>query len=147
LNTSGKPVQGFDVSVTVIGPNGPALVGEFEEIMLNINNDSEEYLTLNSRMPTYLDGEVKLDGSLKRGFIDVGTSLQAAFGSSSLQPGAKFSSPRYVVSANFNAPDKGIVGRFTLTHVLIDKLALSATKGKAAVSSDYTFKAEGIQEA
>lgn len=142
-----RPVQGFDVSVSVIGPNGPALVGEYEEISLNINNDTEEYMTLNSRMPIYLDGEVKLDGSLKRGFIDVGGALAAAFGASTLQPGVRFSSPRYVISATINAPDKGLNGRYTLTGCIIDKLSLQATKGKSVVNSDYSFKAEGIQEA
>lgn len=142
-----RPVQGFDVSVSVVGPNGPSLVGEFEEIQLNINNDVEEYLTLNSRMPILLDGEIKLDGSLRRGFIDVGKALQTAFGSSSLQPGAQFASPRYVISASFNSTDKGINGRYILTGSIISKIGLSATQGKNVVRNDYTFRAEGIQEA
>lgn len=142
-----RPVQGFDVSVSVIGPNGPAFVGEFEEITLNINNDVEEYLELNSRMPVLLDGEIKLDGSLRRGYIDVGSALQNAFGSSSLQPGAKITSPRFVIAASFDAPDKGLSGRYILTQSIINKLALSATAGKNVVRNDYTFRSEGIQEA
>lgn len=142
-----RPLQGFDVSVTVTGPNGPALVGEYEQVDINITNDTEEYQTTNSRMPIYLDGDVKIDGSLKRGFIDLGSALITAFGASTLQPGVQFRSPRFVISANFNAPDKGLVGRYSLTGCIIDKLSLSAGKGKTVVSSDYSFKAEGIQEA
>jgi hypothetical protein len=142
-----RPLQGFDVSVTVVGDSGPVFVGEFEELTLNISNDTEEYQTLNSRMPIYLDGDVKLDGSVKRGFIDLGSALNAAFGSSSLTPGTSFKSPRYVITANFNAADKGMVGRYSLTGCIIDKLSLSSTKGKSVVNSDYSFKAEGITEA
>jgi hypothetical protein len=142
-----RPLQGFDVSVTVVGDNGPALVGEYESVDLNITNDTEEYQTTNSRMPVYLDGDVKLDGSLKRGFIDLGSALATAFGSSTLQPGTTFRSPRFVISANFNAPDKGFNGRYSLTGCIIDKLSLSASKGKTVVNSDYSFKAEGITEA
>jgi hypothetical protein len=142
-----KPLQGFDVSVMVVGPEGPAFVGEFQEVSVNIANDIEEYLALGSRMPQLLDGEIKVDGSLKRGFIDVGKSLLTAFGAATMQPGVQFSSPRYVITADFNAPAKGLVGRYQMTGCIVDKLSLTAQKGKAVVNSDYTFRAEGIQEA
>ncbi|NOV01346.1 hypothetical protein [Paenibacillus planticolens] len=141
-----RPLQGFDVSVTVVGVNGPALVGEFEEMSLNINSEAEAYMTLNSKMPIYLDGEVTLDGTLKRGYIDAGGAVKAAFDTSTLGPDIKFTQPRYVISADFNVPEKGLVGRYNLSQCIIDKIGLSFTKGKAVVNSDYSFKAEGIEE-
>ncbi|MEC0231287.1 hypothetical protein [Paenibacillus alba] len=141
------PLQGYDVSVTVIGPNGPDLVGEFEEMDLTIAHDVDEYQTLNSRMPILLDGEVKLDGTLKRGMIDVGKSLQVLFGSASLSPGQVFTSPRYIISVNFNNATKGLVGRYTLTGCIFLDFNLSASKGKSVVNSSFKFRAQGIQEA
>ncbi|MFB6364471.1 hypothetical protein ACFCP7_10455 [Paenibacillus elgii] len=142
-----QPAQGYDVSVMVVGANGPELVGEFQNIELNISSDFEEYQTTNSRMPILLDGEVKIDGSLKRGMIDVGRALRVLFGSSQLAPGQRFTAPRYTITASFNAPEKGLVGRYVLTNCIFPSLSLSVQNGKNVVSSDYKFRAEGVQEA
>ena len=38
-----KPIQGFDVSVQVIGGSGPELAGEYQECEFSVKNDIEEY--------------------------------------------------------------------------------------------------------
>ena len=43
------PIQGFDVSVSVMGPSGPELAGEYEDVEINVINDDEEYLETGER--------------------------------------------------------------------------------------------------
>lgn len=142
----GRPVQGHDVSVSVMGPNGPELVGEWQETDINISDDVEEYMELNSRMPVYLDGDIKIDGTLKRGWLDMNI-VAATVGSSTLQPGQRIVTPRYTVTCTINAPEKGLTGRYQLTNVVFDKTPISVKTGKNVVDTNLSFKAEGIIEA
>jgi hypothetical protein len=143
----GRPVQGHDVSASVMGPNGPELVGEWQEVDININNDAEAYQTLNSRMPIYLDGDITIDGTLKRGWLDMNI-VAATVGTGNLQPGQPIpATPRFVITTTINAPDKGLNGRYQLTGVIVDKNAIAIKQGKGAVDSNLSFKAEGLIEA
>jgi len=142
----GRPVQGHDVSVSVMGPNGPELVGEWQEVDINITNDDEEYMETNSRMPIYLDGDIKLDGKVKRGWLDLNI-VAVTVGTGNLQPGQPIpATPRFVITCNINAPTKGLSGRYQLTGVRFDKLAIAIKAGKAIVDEDLTYKAEGLIE-
>ncbi|KLU66303.1 hypothetical protein DEAC_c17020 [Desulfosporosinus acididurans] len=142
-----RPVQGHDVSASVMGPNGPELAGEWQEVDINIANAVETYQTLNSRMPILLDGDITLDGTLKRGWLDMNI-VAATVGTGNLQPGQNIpASPRFVITTTINAPDKGLNGTYQLTGVIIDKTALSIKQGKGVVESNLSFKAEGLIEA
>ena len=66
-----QPLQGYDVKVSVIGTNGPELVGEFLEASVTITNDTEEYLELGERIAMLLDGQITIEGKLKRGCLYV----------------------------------------------------------------------------
>lgn len=142
-----KPIQGFDVSTAIGGASGPELVGEFQEIEFSIKSDMESYLEQNERIAKILDGEIKIEGKLKRGFINMGV-LKSCFGTDKIETGTKLPSmPRFTITFSINAPDKGIVGKYKLTHVVIPELTIGIGKGKEISKADYTFKAEGIQEA
>ncbi|MFB5192794.1 hypothetical protein [Alicyclobacillus fastidiosus] len=143
----GRPVQGHDVSCAVMGPNGPELAGEWQEVDINISNDAETYQETNSRMPIYLDGDITIDGTLKRGWMDMNI-VATTVGTGNLQPGQYIPpSPRFVITCTIDAPDKGLSGRYQLTGVLMDKTAIAIKSGKSVVDSNITFKAEGLIEA
>jgi len=142
-----RPVQGHDVSASVMGPNGPELAGEWQEADINIANAVETYQTLNSRMPILLDGDITIDGTLKRGWLDMNI-VAATVGTGNLQPGQNVpASPRFVITCAINAPAKGLSGNYQLTGVIIDKTALAMKQGKGVVESNLSFKAEGLIEA
>ncbi|WP_088185833.1 hypothetical protein [Desulfosporosinus sp. FKA] len=142
-----RPVQGHDVSAALMGPNGPELAGEWQEMDLNINNAVETYQTLNSRMPILLDGDITLDGKLKRGWLDMNI-VAATVGTGNLQPGQNVpASPRFVITCTINAPDKGLNGTYQLTGSIFDKTQIAIKQGKGVVTSDLSFKSEGIIEA
>jgi hypothetical protein len=141
-----RPVQGFDVSVSVMGPNGPELCGEWQEADINITSETEEYQETNSRSPVLLDGDIKIDGKLKRGYIDLNI-IATTIGTGNIQPGVTIpASPRFSITCNINTPSKGLVGKYTVTGAKFEKLGLNIKSGKAVVTSDLTYKAEGIIE-
>lgn len=142
-----RPIQGFDVSVQVIGPNGPELVGEYQECEFSIKNDVEEYLELNERIAMLLDGEIKIEGKVKRGWVSM-TIVEALFGSGTLRRGERSpASPRFVIIFNVKAPEKGLRGRYKFEQAIFPDLSLSIAAGKGVVKKDLSFRAEGIVEA
>lgn len=142
-----KPIQGFDVSVQVIGPNGPELTGEYQECEFSVKNETEDYLELGERIAQILDGEVKIEGKIKRGWMSL-TVLKSVFGSGTLRRGEKLpASPRFVITFSVNAPEKGLSGRYKFEQVVIPDLSISIAAGKGVVKKDLSFKAEGVVEA
>ena len=142
----GDPIQGFDVSVMVVGPNGPELAGEYQSIEFSIKNSTETYLEQNNRVARILDGEIELEGKLKRGMISLGI-VNSVFGTSTIKRGVKVpSSPRFIITCNINAPDKGMTGKYKFTDAIIPELSVSIGKGKEVATTDYSFKCEGIEE-
>lgn len=140
------PIQGFDVSTMVVGANGPELVGEYQEIEFSVKNETEEYLEQNERISRILDGEIKIEGKLKRGLTNLGV-LNSVFGTSSLKRGTKIpQSKRFIITFSVNAPEKGMVGRYKISNAVIPELSISIGKGKEVAKTDYSFKAEGIEE-
>lgn len=142
-----KPIQGFDVSVQVIGPTGPELVGEYQECEFSVKNDTESYLELNERIAQHLDGEISIEGKIKRGWMSLNV-LNSVFGSGTLRRGEKApASPRFVITYSVNAPEKGLVGRYKFEQAVFPELSISIAAGKGVVKKDLSFKAEGITEA
>ncbi len=141
------PIQGFDVSVSVVGPNGPELVGEYKECKLNVKNETEEYLETNERIPRQLDGEIKIDGEMKRGWMNMNI-LTRIYGTSSMRRGEKVpASPRFTISFTVANTSKGQSGRLRVEQAVIPELSLSIKAGKSVVDKDLKFKAEGVSEA
>lgn len=143
----GKPVQGFDVSVQVVGDDGPSLTGEFQEVEFSVKNDTETYLELNERIAEILDGEITIEGKLKRGWMNLDV-IAAVFGDSTLRRGEKApTSPRFVIIYSIKNSDKGLKGRYKFEQAIIPELSISIAAGKGVVKTDLSFKAEGITEA
>ena len=143
---AGEPIQGFDVTVSVIGPNGPVLVGSYEQIDINLNMDTEAYPELGSRVARQLSGMYEIDGTLRRGWRDMDI-INTIAGASAIRVGDAIPEPpRFEVACNVNAPAKGLVGRIKLERCLFTKLGLSASAGKGVVKGDMPFKAEGISQ-
>ena len=141
-----RPVQGFDVSVAVIGPGGPELTGEYQECEFSIKNETEEYLELNERVPQILDGTIKIEGKIKRGWMSM-DALRSVFGSGTLRRGERTpASPRFVITFSVNAPEKGLQGRYKFEQAVIPDLSISMAAGKGVVKKDLSFKAEGVTE-
>lgn len=63
------PFQGFDIKVEVPGVSGQ-LVGAFTSAMFKIVNQTETYLTLNSRVPRHLDGEIVTVWAAEQGLVN-----------------------------------------------------------------------------
>ncbi|GMB00219.1 hypothetical protein [Pelosinus sp. IPA-1] len=141
------PIQGFDVSISIMGPNGPELVGEYKEVTITIKNDTEDYLETNERIARILDGVISISGKLKRGWMNTDI-ISRVYGYSALRRGEKIGeSPRFTISCTADNPDKGINGRLRIEQAVINELALSIKGGKGVVDKDLSFKAEGISEA
>lgn len=141
------PVQGFDVSVMIVGANGPELVGEYQECEFSVKNETEEYLELNERIATILDGEIKIEGKVKRGWMSMDL-LQRVFGASTMRRGTRIpASPRFVVAFSVDAPEKGLKGRYKFEQAVFPELSISVSAGKGVAKKDLSFKAEGISEA
>ena len=141
------PIQGFDVSVQIVGQNGPEMVGEFQECEFSIKNEVEEYLELNERIPQLLDGEVKIEGKVKRGWVSMNI-LEAIYGSGTLRRGSRLpASPRFVIIFSIKAPEKGLSGRYKFEQAIFPDLSISIAAGKGVVKKDLSFKAEGLVEA
>ncbi|HWP96410.1 MAG TPA: hypothetical protein VN426_06135 [Syntrophomonadaceae bacterium] len=142
-----RPIQGFDVSVQVIGSNGPELAGEYQECEFSIKNDVEDYLELNERIAQILDGEIKIEGKVKRGWISMNV-VEAVFGSGTLRRGDRPpASPRFVIIFSVKAPEKGLSGRYKFEQAIIPDLSISIAAGKGVVKKDLSFRSEGIVEA
>lgn len=142
-----KPIQGFDVSVQVIGANGPELAGEYQECEFSVKNDTEDYLELGERIAQILDGEVKIEGKIKRGWMSMNI-IKSVFGSGTLRRGEKLpASPRFVITFSVNAPEKGLTGRYKFEQAIFPDLSISSSAGKGVVKKDLSFKCEGMVEA
>lgn len=140
------PIQGFDVSVMVIGPNGPEMAGEYQEVEFSVKNDVEEYLELGERISRILDGEIKIEGKLKRGWTSIDIVKQV-FGAATLRRGERIpASPRFVITFSVNAPEKGLSGRYKFEQAVIPELTVSISQGKGVAQKDMSFKAEGISQ-
>lgn len=141
---SKKPLQGYDVKVSVIGTNGPELVGEYQEASVTITNDTEDYMEMGERIPMILDGQITIEGKLKRGCLYVDT-INRIYGQSSLRRGDGIAaSPRFTIMMRLKNSSKGYNGKIRIEQAVINEWALSATAGKDVVSSEQSFKAEGI---
>lgn len=141
------PVQGFDVSVSVLGKYGPELAGEYEEVEIKIKNDVEKYLETNERIGRLLDGEIEIDGKLVRGWMNTNI-ISRVYGVSAMRRGTRIpSSPRFTITCTVNAPEKGLSGRIRIEQALIPELSLAIKAGKGVVKKDLSYKAEGISEA
>lgn len=141
-----KPVQGFDISISVMGPNGPQFVGEYQEAEWKISDEDEEYWLTGRRTAILLDGDIKITGKLKRGWVSLDLISQI-YGQSSIRRDSILTSARFTISMTVDAPAKGLLGRIILEECKFSELALAIKAGKGVVSKDMTFKAEGISEA
>lgn len=144
---AGEPIQGFDVQLSVVGPNGPEFAGSWEQIEIRVTEDTESYIELGERIARKLDGEISISGTLRRGWRNMDV-IRRVWGVSSLRRGVAIpASPRFVITCTINAPSKGLNGRYRLEGVKIKELGLSIAAGKGVVRGDLSFDAEGISEA
>lgn len=142
-----RPVQGFDVTIDVMGPNGPEFVGQYQELNFTINDEDEEYWLTGSRTAMLLDGDIKIEGNLKRGWVSTDI-ISRLYGKSSIRRGeSTLSSLRFTITATVDAPTKGLVGRMRLEDCKFNSLSIAIKAGKGVVDKDMKFKAEGISEA
>lgn len=147
LGIENDPIQGFDVSVSIMGPYGPELAGEYQSVDINVKNDTEEYLETNERIARILDGVISISGSLKRGWMNTDI-ISRVYGYTALRRGEKIgASPRFTISCTVDNPDKGVSGRIRIENAVIPELKLAIKSGKGVVEKDLQFKAEGISEA
>lgn len=139
-----RPVQGFDVTIDVMGPNGPEFVGQYQELNIDLSDEDEEYHLTGSRTPMLLDGDIKISGTLKRGWVSTDI-ISRLYGKSSINVGeSTLSSLRFTITATVDAPTKGLAGRIKLDGCKFNGLSLAIKAGKSVVNKDMKFKAEGI---
>lgn len=142
-----RPVQGFDITIDVMGPNGPEFVGQYQELEFKISDEDEEYWLTGSRTAMLLDGEIKLTGKLKRGWVSLDI-ISRLYGQSSIRRGeSTLSSLRFTITCTVDAPTKGLLGRIKLEDCKFNEINIAIKAGKGVVDKDMSFKAEGISEA
>jgi hypothetical protein len=140
-------IQGYDATVLITGPQGPELVGDYQEVEFSVKEEVEEYLELGERIPAILDGEIKIEGKLKRGHILLDI-IRRIWGQAALKRGSRIPvSPRFTVVVSINAPEKGFVGRYRLLECKIAGLDLALKSGRSVMEENLDFKAEGIEPA
>lgn len=141
------PIQGQDVTISIVGENGPELAGQYQEVDIEVENEVEEYLETGERIARLLDGPIKISGKVKRGWMDVDI-IGRVFGYTSLERGTTIGAqPRFTINCNAKNDAKGIDGALKLTNVVFPKLSLNIKAGKGVVDKDLSFRAEGILEA
>lgn len=152
MGKASRPIQGYDVTVAVIDDNGaPTFAGEFQEIDIDLEHDPEEYQETNQRMPIYLDGDIKISGSLKRGWYRIDL-VNGVWGQSKIGPDVAIQRQKRVTLTfklnGTSSQGKGISGTpgMKLTGVLFTKTSLKVKNGKAIVDKTLTFKAEGMED-
>jgi hypothetical protein len=163
------PIQGYDVDVWVqdASDGSSVLLGSFTSIVVTIRNATEAYLTLNERIPRYLDGEVQIAWVMEKGLLDINV-LKQSFGFAEMVRTQRFNrSPRFTITFSMNTyqelktqtpllnaftnhasgqqmsrdPD----GRFTLVHCKVDSWHFAATSGKQVVATQWQGVCEGIR--
>ena len=135
------------MSITVMGPNGPELAGEYQEVDIEIENDVEEYIETNERIARLLDGTIKISGKLKRGWIDTDI-VGRVFGYTALRRGESIGAqPRFTITCTVNSDAKGLNGAIKLEQAVLPKLSLAIKAGKGVVDKDLTYRAEGVSQA
>lgn len=140
------PIQGFDVSISIMGPNGPEIVGEYQQVDIKVKNSVEKYLETNERIARLLDGDIEIDGKLKRGWMNTDI-ISRTQGYSALRRGEKIGAqPRFTISCTVDSPDKGLSGRINIEQAVIAELSLAIKAGKGVVDKDMSYQAEGISE-
>lgn len=146
LFSAQRPTQGFDVTIDIVGPNGPEFVGQYQELNINLTDEDEEYYLTGSRTPMLLDGDIKIEGNLKRGWINTDI-ISRMYGKTSIRRGeSTLSSLRFNITATIDSPTKGIAGRIRLDDCKFNGLSLAIKAGKSIVEKDMKFKAEGITQ-
>lgn len=161
LRPSTQPIQGYDVTVGLVAPSGKeTFAGEFQECSFSIKHDVEEYQETNSRLPMLLEGDIKIEGKLKRGWF-AEKLVTTIFGQSKLSIGSDISQQHRVVltmktnnatragaSGSTLAAFKGVAAEtgVKLTGVLFTDLNVSVKGGKAVVDKDLSFRAESIED-
>lgn len=140
-------IQGYDATVLITGPQGPELVGDYQEVEFSVKEEVEEYLELGERIPAILDGEIKIEGKLKRGHILLDI-VRRIWGQAALKRGSRIPpAPRFTIVVSINAPEKGFVGRHRLLECKIAGLDLALKSGRSVMEENLDFKAEGIEPA
>jgi hypothetical protein len=147
-----RPIQGYDVTVSVVDANNAAVfAGEFQEASFSLKHDVEEYQTTNSRMPQLLEGDIKIEGKLKRGWLTMDL-VNAIWGQSKIGPNVDIQEQhRVTITMKTNGTSsitKGVTGQkgVKLTGALFTDLNVSIKNGKAVVDKDISFRAEGIED-
>ena len=162
------PIQGYDVDVWVqdASDGSAVLLGSFTSIVVTIRNATEAYLTLNERIPRYLDGEIQIAWVMEKGLLDVNV-LKQTFGFAEMIRTQRINrSPRFTITFNMNTygelkiqtpllnslvnnaanqqmqrdPD----GRFELHRCKVDSWHFAATSGKQVVATQWQGVCEGI---
>jgi len=158
---STQAIQGFDVTVGLVAPDGKeTFAGEFQEGSYSISHDIEEYMSTNSRMPDLLEGDIKIEGSLKRGWFGE-QIVKTIFGQSKIDVGTDLSAQHRVTltfktnnatsaggASSTLATLKGLTQEagVKLTGVLFTKFDMSVKGGKAVVDNSISFRATGIED-
>ncbi|MCL1604825.1 hypothetical protein M3079_02350 [Phascolarctobacterium sp. ET69] len=141
------PLQGYDVTISIIGENGPELVGQYQEAEITVTNELQEYLETGERIPRQLDGQIGIEGKLTRGMLHVDV-IQRIMGSGTIRRGEAIpQSPRFTIETTLKNANKGYDGRIRVEQAVFNELALSITAGAEVVKKDLSFKAEGISQA
>jgi hypothetical protein len=107
----------------------------------------EEYLETGERIPMLLDGEIKIEGKLKKGMAQTNV-ISRVFGMNAMKRGSRIpTQPRFTITCTINAPEKGLKGKYRLLNCVFPELALAVKQGKTVVDQTLNFKCEGIEEA
>lgn len=140
------PTQGFDVMIDVMGPSGPALVGQYQEANWKIQDEDEEYWLTGYRNPMLLDGDLKITGSLKRGWVSMNL-IHQIYGTGNLRRDQySLIGIRFTISMKVDNPYKGLLGKIRLEACKFTEISMAIKAGKGVISKDLNFKAEGIVE-
>lgn len=141
-----KPAQGFDITIDVMGPSGRALVGQYQEATWKIQDEDEEYWLTGYRNPILLDGELKITGSLKRGWVSMDL-IQQIYGTGNLRRDRySLIGIRFDITMTIDNPYKGLLGKIRLEECKFNEISMAIKAGKGVLQKDLNFKAEGIVE-
>jgi hypothetical protein len=137
-----EPTLGNDVHLWLHTDTGPRLAGLFENASISVRSTSELYY--DSRVPSYLDGEIQVSFVLERGMIEAEV-MSTLIGRDGLRRRPQFTIETYIIQPNSNQDLASFrPQRCRLLCCRFDSFVGARPAGRTVVLTQASGIAEGI---
>lgn len=137
-----EPAIGTDVHLWLNTDTGPRLAGQFRTASISVRSTSVHYF--DSRVPSYLDGEIQTSFVLERGMMDAEV-MSTLTGRDALRRSPRFTIELDIIQPNSNQDRASFrPRRCRLLHCRFDSFVGTRPAGRTIVLTQASGIAEGI---